>query len=46
MERYPGIGEVPAFTKFSLGRLGPKMTLRVLETAQADIDEIEKVLQG
>ncbi|MCF6322861.1 MAG: HDOD domain-containing protein [Gammaproteobacteria bacterium] len=46
MERYPAIDEVPAFTKFSLGRLGPKMTLRVLETAQADIDEIEKVLRG
>ncbi|VAW86845.1 hypothetical protein MNBD_GAMMA17-738 [hydrothermal vent metagenome] len=46
MERYPAIDEVPAFTKFSLGRLGPKMTLRVLETAQADIDAIEKVLQG
>jgi len=46
MEKHPGIDEVPAFSKFSLGRLGPKMTLRVLETAQADIDAIEKMLQG
>ncbi len=46
MENHPAIDEVPAFSKFSLGRLGPKMTLRVLETAQADIEEIEKMLQG
>ncbi len=46
MECHPAIDEVPAFTKFSLGRLGPKMTLRVLETAQADIEAIEKMLQG
>ncbi len=46
MERHPAIDAVPAFTKFSLGRLGPKMTLRVLEAAQTDIEAIEKVLQG
>ena len=46
MESHPAIDVVPAFAKFSLGRLGPKMTLRVLETAQADIDEIEKMLNG
>ncbi len=46
MDDYPTIDEVPAFSKFSLGRLGPKMTLRVLETAQADIDAIEQMLQG
>ena len=46
MESHPAIDVVPAFAKFSLGRLGPKMTLRVLETAQADIEVIEKMLGG
>jgi len=44
MESHPAMDVVPAFAKFSLGRLGPKMTLRVLETAQADIEAIEKML--
>ncbi len=46
MAEYPAIDAVPSFTKFSLGRLGPKMTLRVLEAAQADVDAIEKILRG
>jgi len=46
MESHPAIDAVPAFTKFSLGRLGPKMTLRVLEAAQADIEEIGRMLDG
>lgn len=46
MVSHPAVDEIPAFNKFSLGALGPEMTLRVLESAQADIDAIEKVLQG
>lgn len=46
MVTHPAIDEIPAFAKFSLGSLGSEMTLRVLESAQSDIEAIEKVLQG
>jgi len=46
MSQYPAIDEVPAFAKLPLGRLGPKMTIKVLEEARADIEEIQKMLQN
>jgi HD-like signal output (HDOD) protein len=45
MDKFPKIDEVPAFSKLPLGRLGPKMTLKIMETAQDDIKEIENMLR-
>lgn len=46
METHPAINEVPAFAKLPFGKLGPKMTLKVLETAKNDIKEIQSMLHG
>ena len=46
MGEYPAIDEVPAFAKLPLGRLGPKMTIKVLEQARAEIEEIQQLIQG
>jgi len=46
MSQHPAIDEVPASSKLPLGRLGPKMTIKVLEEARTDIDEIQEILQS
>lgn len=45
MELLPRIDTVPAFKKLPLGRLGPKMTLKIIETAAQDIQEIQNMLR-
>lgn len=46
MSQYPAIDDVPAYLKLPLGRLGPKMTIKVLEDARADIEELQQILQS
>jgi len=46
MDQHPLIDEVPAFSKLPFGKLGPKMTLKIVDTAQQDIEEIKSVLGG
>jgi len=46
MAEYPAIDEVPAYAKLPLGRLGPKMTIKVLEQAHTEIEEIQQLIQS
>lgn len=45
-EDFPAIDETPAFKKMPLGRMGEKMTVRLLDTARSEIEEIQRLLQG
>ncbi len=46
MALLPKMEEIPAYHKLPLGRLGPRMTLKVLEEAKADMEAIQKMLRG
>lgn len=43
---YPAFDEIPAFKKLRLSRMGEAMTVRVLNEARADIEDIQRLLQG
>lgn len=43
---HPQIDQIPAYNKLPLGRLGPRMTIKVLEEAKGEIAEIQRLLQG
>jgi len=44
MALHPTLDQIPAYSKVPLGRLGPKMTVKVLDEARADIAELQKIL--
>ncbi len=45
-EAYPAMEDVPAFNKLPLGRMGPAVTVKVLDTARSNIEELQQMLQG
>lgn len=44
MRKCPPIDKVPAFKKLSLGELGPRQSLLILEQAKEDVDEVKRLL--
>jgi HD-like signal output (HDOD) protein len=44
MAVHPTLDQIPAFSKVPLGRLGPKMTVRILDEARAEIADMQKIL--
>ncbi len=44
--RLPRIDEVPAFKKLALGELTPRNSLLILDEAEQEIHEVEKMLDG
>lgn len=44
MATHPTLDQITAFLRVPIGRLGPRMTVKVLEEARADIAELQKVL--
>lgn len=44
MATHPTLDQVTAYLRVPIGRLGPRMTVKVLEEARADIAELQKVL--
>ena len=42
----PELNEIPAFNKIAKGRLGENIGEKLLESAQSEIEEIQKMLQG
>lgn len=44
MANYPTLDQIPAFLRVPIGRLGPRMTVKVLEEARSDIAELQKLL--
>lgn len=44
MANHPTIDQIPAYLRVPIGRLGPRMTVKVLEEARSDIAELQKLL--